>query len=736
MENMELKYVEILFDKEKPQVSGAEIKIMAKIDEGIDNLEYKFIVGKGGIWKTIQDFSRENECLWIPKVGGNYIVMIQAREENGKKPLDYLAKQDFIITDEEKEELLKDDDEANQENEFEKLINYKEKEEPVKEVFALNDEEKEFFKEEVKEETALDKHNFSSNSIIDEIIIDKSDLTIGEKCTIEVKTPTKEDVLYRFYVKRYKDWDIVRDYETDNILKYTATQVGEKEFLIQCKKIESSEVFDDYKTVKVNIKELRKLVIENFKCESTELLVGEQLKFKVETNYHDETVLYKFYKIYENGKSTCIQEYSNKNVLCYDENESGNYRILCLAKNILSNKEYDDRAILVYKVKPYRQIKIKNFIADLYSPQALGCNIKFTSEIEGGKNLLYRYLVKGIIEENTGFINEKEYIWSPKEIGEYEIILQVKDSTYQGEYEDVKKLKFLIEKKGDKPLKIVDVIIDKSKLILINEKVNIMVKCESEAHVEYCFNIRHGDKLIDKSNYNKSNWIDFIPCKIGDYEIEIMAKDKYSEKEYDVHTFVYLKVVEYLPAKIDYVIMPFKETHLVGDPISFECIVQDTENILMKYETRINGHSIEETQYIKDKKLRFTPKVSGKYTIDIYAKNIKCREEFDFKKQVNIYVSEAMPIINTNIVPNIKEFKINEEAGFEVFHKGGKDVCYEFYLMRDNNWEKVQSYSKKKYYSFIPFTPGRYKLLALVKSFYKKISYEDYDEICFEVKEI
>lgn len=741
MEDMQLKYVEVIFDKEKPQIVNTEIKIIGKIDENIDNLEYKFIVGKGGIWKTVQDFSEKNECLWIPKLEGDYIVMVQAREKGGKKPLDYLAKQDYTVCN--TENIIPNVEEIKVEENgdvFETNVKYKDKEE-IMSVTNLSNDEKIMFTEKYQNEEILNKdiineNNFVKVQIIDEIALDKSELTVGEKCSIEVKPYEKDDILYRFYIKRYKDWDIIRDYETDNILKYTATQVGEKEFLVQCKRIESNEVFDDYKTVKVNVREMRPLTITNFKCENKELLVGEQLRFKVDTNYHDETVLYKFYKIYENGKSTCIQEYSNKNVVCYDENESGNYRILCLAKNILSNKEYDDRAIFVYTVKLYKEISIRNFIADLNSPQAIGSNIKFTSEIEGGKRLLYRYVVKGIIEEDTGFISENEYIWSPKEVGDYEIIMYVKDASYDGEYEDSRKMNFLIEKKGDKPVKIVDVIVDKEKNTLVNEPINIMVKCESEAHIQYCFNIRREGVLINRSDYNKSNWIDFIPTKTGEYEIEIMAKDKYSEKEYDAHTFVYLKVLEYLPAKIDYIIMPYKETHLVGDSISFECIVQDTENILMKYETKINGHKVEETDYIKDKKLRFTPKVSGKYTIDVYAKNIKCKEEFDFKKQVNIYVSEALPIINTNIVTNKKEFRINEEATFEVFNKGGKDVCYEFYLMRNNTWEKVQQYSRKKYYSFIPFSSGKYKILALVKSFYKKVSYEDYDEISFEVKDI
>ena len=59
---------------------------------------------------------------------------------------------------------------------------------------------------------------------------------------------------------------------------------------------------------------------------------------------------------------------------------------------------------------------------------------------------------------------------------------------------------------------------------------------------------------------------------------------------------------------------------------------------------------------------------------------------------------------------------------------------YEFYLMENNEWRKVQAYSRKHYYSFIPFIQGKYKILALAKSYYKNVNYEDYDEITFYVK--
>lgn len=819
MEELQLKYVEIIFDKQTPQSVGTEIKILSKIDTQVGDLEYKFIVGKGGIWNTVQEFSDKNECMWKPKREGEYMVMVQAREKNGKKPLDYLAKEDYSIVNEEVISTINEEESveqvvnegqvkidfkdivndgnqnlvvAKQENsdnnnlEFKSVISSAEDnvlflevkelspdenltlvgENDINNELAFSDENKRIDNEkmntlEIKEEmiikdniievqaesvsekkaVSLEENAQEELDIIKEIVIDKEEIAIGEKFSIEVKTANESSYLYRFYIRRYKDWDIVRDYDTSNILKYTATEDGEKEFLIQCKRMESIENFEDYKTIKVNVKNINKIEIKNFKCLSKSLIVGEKLKFTVETSIRVEEqeeskiiLLYKFYKIYKDGKSVCIQDYSTKNDVSYKETEAGNYRMLCLVKSIFSNKEYDDRAILVYSVKPYKDIKINSFVANFNSPQVTESYIKFMSEVQGGNDLLYKYKVNGPIEENTGFINSNEFTWRPIEAGEYEIILYVKDANYKGEYEDSKKIAFTIEKKGKKPVKIIDVVVDKEKKIIVGEPVNIMVNGEGGTRLQYSFTVRKDNRRLEHVDYNKSNWISFVPKQAGEYEVEIMLKDKYSNKSYDAQTIICIKAMEYLPGEIDYIILPYKETHLVGETIEFECIIQNTQSVLVKYETKINGHSVEQTEFSKNKKLRFIPKIAGKYTIEVYAKNLKCKGEYDSKKQISLHVSEASPVIETKIVANRLESNVNEELTFEVTSRGGKDVCYEFYLMENNEWKQVQAYSRKKYYSFIPFIQGKYKILALAKSYYKKVNYEDYDEIVFHVK--
>jgi len=822
MDELQLKYVEIIFDKQTPQSVGTEINILSKIDTKVGNLEYKFIVGKGGIWNTIQEFSDRNECIWKPKREGEYMVMVQAREKDGKKPLDYLAKEDYSIVSGESINAM------DEEISMEKAVNEGEVKIDCKDIVSSEDESllvakseeytnnnsgfkdvissaednvvfldvKELSKDEklaliginrIHEEIAFSEDNKIDNesiiavenkteeiiiednitqilhnetleknqllseelkdevqedlSIIEDIVIDKKEIVVGEKCSIEVKTSNKKDCLYRFYIKRYEDWDIVRDYDTSNILKYTASEAGEKEFLIQCKRMESIENFEDYKTIKVNVKGISKIEIKDFKCLTKSLIVGKKLEFMVKTEIEAEeneknkiVLLYKFYKIHNDGKSVCIQDYSTKNDVYYKETEAGSYRILCLVKSILSNKEYDDRAILVYNVKPYEDVKINSFVANLNSPQVTESHIKFTSEVQGGNDLLYKYKVNGPIEQNTGFINSNEFTWTPIESGEYEVVLCVKDSSYKGECEDTKKIAFTIEKKGSKPVRILDVVVDKEKRIIVGDPVNIMVNGEGGTRLQYAFTVRKDNRRLEHIDYNKCNWINFIPKQVGDYEVEIMLKDKYSDKPYDAQTVVYLKVMEYLPGEIDYIIFPYKEAYLIGDPIEFECIVPNTQSVLVKYETKINGQPIEQTEFLKNKKLRFIPKISGKYTIEVYAKNLKCKGEYDSKKQISLNISEASPVIETRIIANKFEGNVNEEFTFDVVSRGGKNVCYEFYLMENGNWKKVQPYSRKHYYSFIPFIEGKYKVLVLAKSYYKKVSYEDYDEIVFRVK--
>lgn len=664
--------IEIKFDLQSPQQKGNAIRIMVQSNIEKD-LTYKFFVGSDGIWDTLKDFSENNEAKWNPDKEGKYIIMVQAKEESSNKAFDYISRVDYIIGKVE-----------------EKLIT--------------------------------------------EITLDRDVLKVGEKLKLSVEC-SKLPVVYKYWIKEEDKWELLKDYSAENTLNFSVRTAGKQEVLIECRGLDSKNNYDDFGKVEFEVLPIEKLEITDFRCLTTELLTGSELVFQVETDHEDtRMVLYKFIKINSKGLATCIQDYSTKRIVSYTENDMGEYKLLCLAKDMYSPKEFDDRAIIGYNVKLYNPIVIQSFTSDLSSPQICESSVEFKALVKGGKNLLYRFIIDGNSSEDSGYIKENTYIWKSTRPGQYNIDLWVKDASFEGKYEASSKLEFFIDEQSKNAVKIQEVLLDREKDYVINETINVKVIAVGGVDLRYSFIVFKDGKEKEKVEYGTCNWVNFTPEKSGTYELEVRVKDKYSRKEYDSHSIIPFEVKDHLLAEIDFVLMSAKEYYMVGDTIGFDAIVRKTKDTRIKYILRINGHKVEETDYVDNKKYSFTPKCSGVYIVELLARNSKSISEFDSKKEIKITVNDAMPITNTKIKCDKTSININEPAIFSASCEGGKDVSYEFYLMEQDEWNRVQKYSKKNYYSFMPFIKGKYKLLALCKSEYKNSAYEDYDIMEFVVQ--
>lgn len=667
-----MREVLIDFDNRSPASLKESINIWASSDS-LEEIQYKFIEGLEGVWNPIQDFSEKNICTWIPKKPGKYMIMVQGKEKESNKPYDFLGRAEFEIKD-----IIK---------------------------------------------------------IIKGIKIDKNKITVGEKITLKVESED-ELLLFRFWVRGQEDWELLQDYSTESSYVFTGTEAGVKEILVECKSIQSKNNVDDFITLKVEVKDLTKIEITDFKCLTNNMMIGEELIFKVEANYDEKRpLLYKFLKVNNEGRAICIQDYSSKSIVSFKEKIAGDYKLLCLVRDVFSNKEYDDRAFIAYNVKPYEDIKIKRFKSDLKSPQPKDTIINLKSIVEGGRELLYRYIVEGPVAEDSGYIRKDVFQWKPTEVGEYTITLKTKDISFEGDYEDISKINYKVDVKGEKAVRIVDVRCDKERKCLVGQPVNVKAKAEGGGKLVYEFIVYKDGVKKENIDYGVNNWVDFIPTEEGKYEIEVRVKDFYSSKEFDSCQSVYIEAKSYLPAEIKYVLTNAKEFYLVHDSINIEAIMLNTKDTLVKFVTSINGYEVEDTGFIESKRIVVTPKCPGKYSFSVYAKNTKSSEEYDCKKEISIYVQEDMPVTSTKINFSTDDIRVGKEVTFQAESKGGREVCYEFYIMNKGNWALVQGYSRKDYYTFIPFKSGEYRLLVLSKSFYKKVNYEDYTIVSFTAKE-
>jgi hypothetical protein len=388
---------------------------------------------------------------------------------------------------------------------------------------------------------------------------------------------------------------------------------------------------------------------------------------------------------------------------------------------------------LNYEILPYKKIKINGFTSNLSSPQLCDTQIAFKAYVSGGKDLLYRFVISGNENDDSGFKRNSNFIWTSKIAGNYTIKLYVKDSSFEDEFEAISEMDFTIEDKCEKPVVIENLILSKDHKILLGDSIEAKVAATGGADIKYSFIVRKDGVEKEKINYGSCNWAKFTPKEEGTYEIEVMARDKFSRREYDSHLVSYIQCFGYIPANIDYVLCPSKEYYVIYDTVNINVITQKTNEVLIKYLLRINGYKVEETDYSSEKKYTFKPKCSGIYVVEIFAKNIASYKQFDCRKDVNVLIHEALPVTNTHLLMDKSEIKYGEAVTFMAENDGGKNVVYEFYLMAKGDWSLVQKYSRKNFYTIMPFAAGKNKVLVLSKSQYKDCSYEDYDTMEFEI---
>ena len=663
----------ILFSLENPEEKYKEIVISV---ENIleDNLKYKFLVGSAGTWNTLMELREASTAIWKPQTDGKYSIMVQAKRKESNKSFDFMSKADYIVG------------------------NFEEK-------------------------------------LISNIYIDKTEVVVGEKITLTVQS-TKISIMYRYWIHEKGNWLHIKDYSPENMLTWTSKYSGEQEFLVECKNLDSTSAFDDFMKIKFNVQAIQSLEIVSFKCLTEDMLEGRELVFEVEANHEDNRmVLYKFVKINSEGNSICIQDYSTKKLVSYVEENKGDYKILCTVRDMFSLHEFDDRALIHYSVSPYEEIIVHSFTSDLSSPQLCDTPITLKCIARGGKELMYKFKIDGNCPEDSGYIRKNNYIWTPKESGEYKAILWVKDASFKGEYEKNISLDFIIDNVGNGNVIIEDIILDKKSTVLIGEVVHAEVKAKGGTSLRYSYIVFQNDKEIEKIEFGTDDFVDFTPEESGKFKLEIRVKDKYSKREFDCHAVVYIEALECIPAKIDYVLISPREYYMVGDTISFKVISENTRNTLVNYVLKINGHYVEQTNFVEYKNYEIRPKCSGTYVIELLAKNKSSTNAYDSKKEIKIEVHETMPITDTKILCDKTKFMVNEAITFVTQSEGDKEVVYEFYLMEKGEWNLEQSFSRKNDYSFMPFTKGIYRLLVLSKNFYKSISYEDYDIMEIEVLE-
>lgn len=380
-----------------------------------------------------------------------------------------------------------------------------------------------------------------------------------------------------------------------------------------------------------------------------------------------------------------------------------------------------------------------NIEFNLDSPQDIKTEINIFINTKG--EYLFKFLsgFEGKWSTLRDFSESSSVIWTPEEYGIYTIMVQIRKLNSSKSFDYISKAEYEVKEienkqRCDSLVSIDEIVMEKKRAFIVNETIHIEVDASGSSNIRYSFLVRKDGHKMEEIKYGSCNWVDFTPELSGSFRLEIRVKDKYSDNEFDSFQLIPIEVYDFIPAEIDYMLMPQKDYFVILDEIEIETIVQNTNQVLLKYILKINGHVIEETDFVEGKKYIFTPKSKGIYSLVVLAKNIHSNKDFDSSDEIVIKVYDYYPISNAEILCDNDTITPGATATFSASCRGGKDVLYEFYLMENSQWKLVQSFSKKRYYTFIPFEKGNYKVLALMKSRGVRQSYKSYKVYSFNIE--
>ncbi|CAM2742954.1 triple tyrosine motif-containing protein [Hathewaya histolytica] len=335
------------------------------------------------------------------------------------------------------------------------------------------------------------------------------------------------------------------------------------------------------------------------------------------------------------------------------------------------------------------------------------------------EDLLYKFLVghNGMWKIIKDFTEEKFTLWDEKEEGNYIIMIQAKRRESSKPFDYVARMEYIIkhqeidedDNKGlNKTLEYFNNFIDnkKNKEVKLNNIESNDIK-EEELNLEGDENVQ--SLVIEESG----NEIESLA------NMEVAADTNFSEGNTEL---------------IKHVLVYPKDKHFMDEEIVFNILTENIENVLVKYKIYIDENLVEEIEYCQDKNFSFFPRCIGTYRFEFYAKHMNSNKKFDEVREHVIDVQYSRPIESVEIKCDKNYIRCNEDATFTATSVGGKNVLYEFYILMENRWELAQRYSKKSYYTMMPFKKGEYIILVLAKSFHKNVEYENYGLYKFNSK--
>lgn len=241
---------------------------------------------------------------------------------------------------------------------------------------------------------------------------------VGDKTNLQYK--------YVWMKDDWADWGILKEYSSSDEITWTPQDSGEYVLYVNVNDGERTIT----KTVEYSIVDrvwsLKGVTVEG----TTTKELGDVVEISANVEKPASDLQYKFVWMKNSWSDWgVIQEFSSKNSTEWIPKETGTYYIYADVKD----DEVTEHATLVLEVKQ-GEWDVKGLNTSLEEPQTKGSDIELSVDIEGNSTALqYKFVWMknnwsewGVLRD---FSKDNNVIWSPESVGEYTLIVNVKDST-------------------------------------------------------------------------------------------------------------------------------------------------------------------------------------------------------------------------------------------------------------------------------------------------------------------
>ncbi|WP_244535136.1 SpoIID/LytB domain-containing protein [Gracilibacillus kekensis] len=547
---------------------------------------------------------------------------------------------------------------------------------------------------------------------------------------------------YKYWVLYNDEWHLLKDYSDSNSVSWKPQKPGEYTINVHVKDKYSSSQYDDYLTMNYTINSTRDPIISDFSS-NIQSPVGTDTNIELKTNASGENALqYKYWaENLKTGKWELIRNYSNDPKVVWTPSKAGKYRLVVHVKDVESHKSFDVYKTINFEVKENINIDFNSYTADKPSPQSVNERIILNAKATSTNPVEYKFWQENV---DTGewillqnYSSDTNIGWEPNEVGNYKLVVHVREQGSTRPYQAYKVLNYVIEK--PKP-SITLFETDKTSPQLVNEAIKVTSNATFKNPVEYKFwaeNLDSGEWTL-LQNYSSETSIQWNPSVAGNYQLVVHVREQGSTKPYEAY-----RTMHYVIDKLEPITTTIEVDRKSPQPVNERIIVNakaTSENpVEYKFwqENLDTGEWTLLQNYSSDTNIGWKPSVAGNYQLVVHVREQGSTKPYEAYQTFNYVIVKPNISITSLEADKLSPQPVNERIIVNAKATSENPVEYKFWQenLDTGEWTLIQNYSTDTNIGWEPSVAGNYKLVVHVREQGSQQPYQKYSFIKYHITE-